>query len=107
MKRNEFDPKSLRPLRLKKAARVTKDHSADFFNSPQLVANALAQAILDGDKEAFYEIICGYLAIVNKEELSRKSKVPIATIRRMAAGTNFTIENMLKVTKELRAKKSA
>ncbi|MDD0852021.1 hypothetical protein HBN50_02890 [Halobacteriovorax sp. GB3] len=66
------------------------------------VAEALAEAILDGDKEAFHEIFAGYLSIINKEELSRRSNVPIATIRRMAAGANFNNDNMLKVTSAIK-----
>ena len=30
--------------------------------------------------------------------IARVSKVPIATIRRMVAGSNFNIDNMLKIT---------
>lgn len=49
-------------------------------------------------KDAPHEIISGILSVINKEELSRKSKVSIATIRIMAAGANFNVDNMLKIT---------
>tara|TARA_R110000868_G_scaffold155691_6_gene382217 strand:+ start:89033 stop:89347 length:315 start_codon:yes stop_codon:yes gene_type:complete len=103
MKNKDFDPNSLTPVKLKKKSNLAKDLSVEFFKDNQVVARALAESILEGDREAFYEIFCGYLAVVNKEKLSRTSNVPIATIRRMAAGSNFTVENMLKVTKQLRA----
>ena len=91
-----FDIKSLRPIKIKKS--LFKNDSVEFFKDNENVSIALSHAILEGDKEAFHETIAGYLNVINKEELSRRSKVPIATIRRMAAGANFNIDNMLKVT---------
>ena len=72
------------------------------FQDSEVVAFILAQAILEGDKEYFTDIIMVHLSMVNKEELSRRSKVPIATIRRIAAGANFNVENLLKITKALK-----
>jgi predicted transcriptional regulator len=40
----------------------------------------------------------GYLSVVNKEELARSANLPIATIRRVAAGSNYNIETLLKIT---------
>ncbi|MFG1485285.1 hypothetical protein [Halobacteriovorax sp. RZ-2] len=94
----EFDIKSLEPIKLKKGIKLYKDTSVEFFKSKKALSQALSEAILDGDKEAFHEIIIGFLSVINKEELSRRSKVPIATIRRMAAGANFNVDNMLKIT---------
>lgn len=93
-----FDINSLRPIKIKKGKSLFKNDSVEFFKDNEAVAKALSHAILEGDKEAFHEIIAGYLSVINKEELSRRSNVPIATIRRMAAGANFNIDNMLKVT---------
>ncbi|MFT6071150.1 MAG: hypothetical protein ACJAT2_001422 [Bacteriovoracaceae bacterium] len=93
-----FKIDSLTPIKVKKAKALFKDDSVEFFQDTKIVAEALAEAILEGDRNAFHEIISGYLSVINKEELSRRSKVPIATIRRMAAGSNFNIDSMLKVT---------
>lgn len=93
-----FNIDSLAPIRVKKGKTLFKNDSVEFFKDSKVVAEALSQAILEGDKEAFHDIISGYLSVINKEELARRSKVPIATIRRMAAGANFNIDNMLKVT---------
>lgn len=103
----KFDINSLKPIKLKKRNKLFKNDSLEFFENHKLVADALAQAILEGDKEAFHEIIAGYLSVINKEELSRKSKVPIATIRRMAAGSNFNIDSMLKVTSAINKEMAA
>ena len=89
---------TLKPIVIKRNKTLFKNDSVEFFQNRSDVADALSQAILEGDKEAFHEIIAGFLSVINKEELARRSKVPIATIRRMAAGSNFNIDNMLKVT---------
>lgn len=95
---SKFNVDSLRPINLKKSSKLFKNDSIEFFYNRSLVVDALSQALFDGDKKAFHDIVSGFLSVLNKEELSRKSKVPIATIRRMAAGSNFNIDNMLKVT---------
>lgn len=94
----KFNINSLSPIKVKNKKQLFKNDSIEFFRDREVITSALTQALLDGDKEAFYEIISGYLSVINKEELSRRSKVPIATIRRMAAGANFNIDNMLKIT---------
>lgn len=94
----KFDINTLKPIKVKKGAKLFKENAIDFFKNHKAVAEALSEAILEGDKQAFHDIISGYLSVINKEELSRISKVPIATIRRMAAGSNFNVDNMLKVT---------
>ncbi|MBI2519293.1 MAG: hypothetical protein HYV97_02700 [Bdellovibrio sp.] len=81
----KFKLDSLTPIKVKKEKTLFKNDSVEFFSDSKAIAEALSQAILDGDKEAFHEIIAGHLSIINKEELARRSKVPIATIRRMAA----------------------
>ena len=94
----KFNIKSMKPVLLKKNKTLFKIEPRDFFKNQNLVAKALSKALIDGDKEAFQEIIIGYLGIVNKEELARISKLPIATIRRVAAGSNYNIETLLKIT---------
>lgn len=90
--------KNFKPLRLKTSKKLFKLDPREFFRDQDAMALALSQALLEGDKDAFQEIIKSYLGIINKEELSRISKVPIATIRRVAAGTNYNIETLLKIT---------
>jgi hypothetical protein len=100
---SKFNIASVKPIKIKKSHLLKKvDYSSPFKDSKK-VAKALAEAILDGDEESFHDIFCAYLATINKEELSRRTKVPIATIRRMAAGKNFNVKSMLKVTAALKA----
>lgn len=98
----KFNIKSVKPLTLKKSANLIKIDPNEFFHNQQQVAEALSEAIIDGDIEAFQEIIGGYLSIINKEELARVSKLPIATVRRVAAGSNYNIETLLKITAAIR-----
>jgi hypothetical protein len=103
----KFNIHSLKTVKLKNKKNIFKNHALDFFHDSQAVGEALAQAIVDGDKEAFQDIFSGLLSVINKEELSRRSKVPIATIRRMAAGENFNIDSMFKVTLAIKKEKAA
>ena len=98
----KFNIKSMKPVFLKKNKNLYKNDPRDFFKNQNDVAKALSEALLEGDKEAFQEIIIGYLGIINKEELARISKLPIATIRRVAAGSNYNIETLLKITAAIR-----
>lgn len=104
---SRFNLKSLKPIKVNQNKVLFKNDSVEFFKDPKKVAVALASALLEGDTVAFFEILQGYLSVINKEELSRRSKVPIATIRRMAAGENFNIKNMLKVMSVIRKNKAA
>lgn len=93
-----FKEKSLKPIKISKTTKLFRVEPRDFFQNHKEVVASLSLALIEGDKEAFQEIISSYLSIINKEELSRLSKVPIATIRRMAAGSNYNIETLLKIT---------
>jgi predicted transcriptional regulator len=98
----KFNVKSMKPVVIKKSKHVYKIEPKDFFKNQDKITKALSEALLDGDREAFQEIIMGYLGIINKEELARISKLPIATIRRVAAGSNYNIETLLKITAAIR-----
>lgn len=98
----KFNVKSMKSVVLKKGKTLYRIEPKVFFKNQDKITKALSEALLDGDKEAFQEIIMGYLGIINKEELARISKLPIATIRRVAAGSNYNIETLLKITAAIR-----
>lgn len=93
----KFDPKSMKPLKLKKGIQLLELKPKEFLRSRTNISLALTECLVDGDVEAFHEIIRGYLSVINKEELSRKSKVSISTIHRVAAGSNLKIETLIKI----------
>lgn len=92
-----FDIHSIKGIKISKNTILFDEDPLDFFRNTKKVKRALYQALSDGDKEAFYDILSGFLTVVNKEEFSRKSKIPITTIRRIASGSNFQINTMLKM----------
>jgi len=93
-----FDVNLLTPIKVKTGSLLFYNDSVEFIRDAETFSKVLAQTIIEGDKEAFHELFSGFINVMNKKELARKSKVPIATIRRMAARANFNIDNMLKVT---------
>lgn len=98
----KFNIKAMKSVSINKNIKLIKIDPGEFFRDQNLVAQALSEAIIDGDIEAFQEIIGGYLSSINKEELARISKLPIATIRRVASGTNYNIETLMKITAAIR-----
>jgi predicted transcriptional regulator len=94
----KFNVNAMKPLRIKKKRDLVKIDPKKFLKNRSLVAKGLAEAIISGDQESFQEIIMGYLSVINKEELARSAKLPIATIRRVASGSNYNIETLLKIT---------
>ena len=94
----KFDVNSLTPIAVQNEKALIKDTSVEFFQDGSKALEVLTLALQNGDREAFHEILSGYLCVINKEELSRRSKVPIATIRRIAAGANFNVDTLLKIT---------
>ena len=88
----------IKAIKIKDKSMLYRFDPKEIFQNQENVAQALSEALLEGDKEAFQEIFSAYLSIINKEELSRISKVPIATIRRIAAGSNCNIDTLLKIT---------
>ncbi len=87
---------------MKESSNLFKKGSFEYFYDPKVVSDSLSKAIVEGDSEGFHKVVKEIMKIVNKEELSRRSEVPIATIRRVAAGANFNVETMLKITRALR-----
>ena len=87
---------------MKKNIKLIEIDPSDFFRNQSMVGQSLAEAIIEGDIEAFQEIIGGYINSINEEKLARISKLPIATIRRVASGTNYNIETLMKITAAIR-----
>lgn len=69
-----------------------------FLKLQKFVANAMAEAIISGDQEAFQEIIVGYLSLVHEEELAKTTKLPIELIRTVRSYGDYNIETLLKIT---------
>jgi hypothetical protein len=100
---SELKLEDIEPIKVKSTKSLFRHNCESSFKFElESVAFTLSQSLLEGDFEAFHEIIAGYLAVVNKEELSRRSEIPIATIRRLAAGKSIKTHNLLKIMSAIR-----
>jgi predicted transcriptional regulator len=70
-------------------------------NTPEEILHSLISDLMNGNRDAFYETMTTYLKSVNKEEFSRKYKIPIATLRRVAAGSNFSVQTLFKISRAI------
>jgi probable addiction module antidote protein len=74
--------------------------AADMANNPQRVALALSEAFLDGDKEAFQEILEGYLKAREITKTAKKVKLSRAVIyEAMDKTKNPSLESLCKIMK--------
>lgn len=107
MKKFKID--SMKPIKIQasKKKSLFRHDSHKFFEDIDYVAMGLVHALLEGDREVFHDLLMAYLSVINKEELSRRSKIPIATIRRMASGANFNVDNLLKLTNVIKKELAA
>ena len=62
--------KNFKPLKLKSHKKLFKLDPREFFRDQDAVALALSEALLEGDRDAFQEIVKSYLGVINKVALS-------------------------------------
>lgn len=93
----KFNIEDLKITKIKGKKKLFKTDAIEVLRSKKRVSEALAEAMIDGDEEAFTEILSAYLSVVNKEELARRSNISISTVRRVSKGKNVSIKNLLEV----------
>lgn len=94
---SNFNINDLKVTKTKGTKSLFKTDAIEVLRNKKIVAQGLAEAIIDGDEEAFHEIMRAYLSVVNREELSRRSGIPIGTVKRISSGANVGIDKILKV----------
>jgi len=67
----------------------------------ELVTQQMALNIYRGDFEGLSALVSWLLRHANKDEVSRRSGVPKATVYRMSKGKNYTIQNLMAVCRVL------
>ena len=77
--------KDMPVLKLKSGKGLKKFDPDRFFRSREKVSAGLAQSILDGDAEAFLDILSAYMRTQNKARLARRAKVGRQTLYRTLA----------------------
>ncbi len=84
--------------RLKKHVLITRHHAAAKMADPRFIMKALTQALLEGDAEAFKEILAAHLEVTNKESFYKRAGISRRTLFRMLAPEgNPTLSNIARV----------
>lgn len=103
----KFNLDKTKPIKLRKDVKTFEVDPAKFFRNDEKVISALTQCLKEGDQESFKDILSTYLLVINKEEFSRKSKIPIATLRRVTAGSNFNVDTLFKIFNAINKRRAA
>ena len=81
-----------------------EEHNPDtFLKNPKFIRAALAEALFDGDVDAFKDILAAHIRVISKDEIAKKTGVSRATVFRMLDhNSNPSFENVLKVVRTLK-----
>lgn len=90
-----------------RARRIAEHDPKKKLRDHAFVVDALTQALIDGDAEAFKEILAAHLEVVEKESFYRKAGISRRTLYRMLAPSgNPTLDHIARVVKAI-AKEAA
>ncbi len=99
-----FSLKDIKPVQFKKGVVLERHSPREHLKDPKFVYKALIEALRDGDSEAFKEILSAHLEVVNKEEFSKRAKIPKRTLFRILSPEgNPTLDNVAKLVHALDA----
>ena len=88
--------------KLKRGAHVTDHDPKVALRDRKLVIASLAEALTDGDTQAFKEILAAHLEVVQKESFYEEAGLSRRTLYRMLAPSgNPTLENIARVMKAI------
>ena len=88
--------------KLKRGAHVTDHDPKVALRDRKLVIASLAEALTDGDAQAFKEILAAHLEVVQKESFYEEAGLSRRTLYRMLAPSgNPTLENIARVVKAI------
>jgi len=101
-RKRAFSFDAIPPRRLRGSARVTDHDPKAALGDRKLIIEALTEALVDGDAQAFKEILAAHLEVVQKESFYEKAGLSRRTLYRMLApGGNPTLENIARVVKAI------
>lgn len=99
-----FDIHQMDAVTLKKGLKFETHDPKKALSDLNLISAALIESLMDGDVEAFKEILTAHLNTMKKDALAKSSGVSLRTIFRMLEpGSNPTLNNLAKVFHALRA----
>lgn len=67
-------------IKKKPEVKTSKNNSTAVLINPEVIAEAMYESLMDGDSEAFLEIVAAHLEAVNLSHLADSSGVALRTI---------------------------
>ena len=100
--KREFSFDAMPSRRLEPGAPVAVHDPKAALRDRKLIITSLTEALMDGDAQAFKEILAAHLEVVEKESFYREAGLSRRTLYRMLAPSgNPTLENIARVVKAI------
>jgi probable addiction module antidote protein len=88
--------------RVKHGTPVTDHDPKAALGDRKFIIESLTEALMDGDAQAFKEILAAHLEVVQKESFYERAGLSRRTLYRMLApGGNPTLENIARVVRAI------
>ena len=91
-------------VKLKRDVKTTQHNPEKNLGDTEFIAHALAQCLLDGDKEEFMEILLAHWEIKNKSEVLESVDLAKRTFYDLKKTANPRLDTIMKLTKGLSLK---
>lgn len=91
-------------VKLKKGVKTKKHDPTEKLGNPEFIAHALAECLLDGDKEEFMEILLAHWEIKMKTEALESVDLAKRTFYDLKKTANPRLNTIMKLTKGLNLK---
>lgn len=99
-----FSPDSFDGALIKNRKGLKKHDPGKSLRDTNKIIRALAQCLVEGDEEAFKEILNGHLEVVNKSKLAQNTGVPLRTIQSaISKQGNPSLKTICKIFRGLEA----
>ncbi len=101
-RKRRFSFDAMPSRKLKHGAPVTDHDPKAGLADRKFIIESLTEALVDGDAQAFKEILAAHLEVVQKESFYERAGLSRRTLYRMLApGGNPTLENIARVVKAI------
>lgn len=89
-------------VRLRSGTPWTNHDAKSALRDPKFVVQSLTEALMEGDAQAFKEILAAHLEVFRKESFYRRAGLSRRTLFRMLGPSgNPTLENIARVVKAI------
>lgn len=101
-KRAASSIKDIPIIQLKKGLKTTKHDPTKNLTKPEFITQALAQCLLDGDKEEFMKVLLTHWKITNESETFESVDLARQTFYDLKITANPRLDVIIKLIKELK-----